>query len=101
MENSEDLREKFRKFPELTIGRKVDDPHIKGLKVRDMQSSGGVTIIQEGGMLPASLRPDTAGEKILAIFLAADLFLVVTANRGGLRGMPYLFGKEEAVDIIS
>ena len=100
MENLDDLRDKFRKFAEQTMGRKVDDTDIKGLKVRDMDSATLVTEIRVGGTLPTSLRADTPGEKILAIFEASNLFLVVTPNRGGIRGMPYLFGKDEVVEVI-
>jgi hypothetical protein len=100
MVNLNDMRENFRKFAEETFGEQVSDHNIKGLKVIDKGSTIGITTIQVNGTIPDSLRPDSPNETILAIFETSRTYLVITPNRGGLKGEPYLFGKDEVVEII-
>ena len=99
MNTFEDLKDGLRKFAEDTTGMKVIDTEIQELIVKGKVSLGGIKI-RVGEGLPMGTKVDFPGEIVLAIFETPFCFLVITPNRGGLRGMPYFFGKEEVVGIV-
>ncbi len=97
-EVTSEIRESFRKFAEETTGGKVEDLHIKSILINDRSHRRlGLVLITVGKILHPKMS-DTPGEPVLAIF-KSDEYLVVTPNRGGLRGMPYLFGADEVVSV--
>jgi hypothetical protein len=96
---TEEVRENIRKYLEETTGWAVSNRRIKALVVYPRPSRHkiyGVTI--EIGKYLDNRMSDTPNEEVMAIF-ESNAFLVCTQNRGVLRGMPYLYGKEEVQNV--
>jgi len=97
---SEDVREGIRKFVEQTMGGKVSNREIKAIWVHPRSEHKRIDddIKIEVGKYLDNRMSDTPNEKVMAIF-ESNTFLVCTPNRGVLRGMPYLYGKEEVYKV--
>jgi len=96
---SEDVREGIRKFAEETMGVKVNNREIKSIWVHPRSEHKRIDDIKiEVGKYLDNRMSDTQNEKVMAIF-ESNTFLVCTPNRGVLRGMPYLYGKEEVYKV--
>lgn len=95
-----DVKESFRKFAEETTGWQVKDTDIKKITVSIFSEHikkrivAGICVGDELNTNVSCVYP----EPILAIF-ESNAYLVITPNRGGLRGMPYLFGNEEVLSV--
>ena len=96
----EDVREGIRKFVEETMGGKVNGREIKAIWVHPRSEHKRIydDIKIEVGKYLDNRMSDTPNEKVMAIF-ESNTFLVCTPNRGVLRGMPYLYGKEEVYKV--
>ena len=97
---SEDVREGIRKFVEETMGGKVNSREIKAIWAHPRSGHKriyGDIKIKVGNYLDNRMS-DTPNEKVMAIF-ESNTFLVCTPNKGVLRGMPYLYGKEEVYKV--
>lgn len=86
-----------RRFAEDTTGWQVRDIGIKAIVARNRRYDEPVRI--EVDQEFPHLIADSPGEKVIAIF-ESNAYLVVTPNRGGIRGIPYLFGKHEVLQVI-
>ncbi|HUU56531.1 MAG TPA: hypothetical protein VMW93_04245 [bacterium] len=90
--------EAIRKFAEETTGWKVEESLIKSILIEDKSGRGfGRVKIEVGEPLHPGMS-DFPGEKVMAIF-KSNAYLVITPNRGGIRGMPYLYGLDEIVSL--
>jgi len=96
----EDVREGIRKFVEETMGGKVKSREIKAIWVQPRSEHKRIydDIKIEVGEYLDNRMSDTPNEKVMAIF-ESNTFLVCTPNRGVLRGIPYLYGKEEVYKV--
>ena len=96
----EDVREGIRKFVEETMGWKVNSREIKAIWVHPRSEHKRIydDIKIEVGEYLDNRMSDTPNEKVMAIF-ESNTFLVCTPNRGVLRGIPYLYGKEEVYKV--
>lgn len=90
---SGETREAFRRHAEHTTGWEVKDTHIKSVVVSIAEEGLGEVRIAEGDRLNPPIS-EVPNETVLAI-LESNAYLVVTANRGELRGTPYLFDKNK------
>ena len=95
----EDVREGIRKFVEENMG-KVNSREIKAIWIHPRFEHKRIhdDIKIEVGKHLDSRISDTPNEKVMAIF-ESNAFLVCTHNRGALRGIPYLYGKEEVYKV--
>ncbi len=95
---SEDLREGIRKFVEETMGR-INSREIKAIWVYPRSEHKRINDIKiEVGKYLDNRMSDTPNEQVMAIF-ESNTFLVCTPNRGVLRGIPYLYGKDEVYKV--
>ena len=93
-----EVREALRKFAEETTGWDVKDPHIKSITVRTSRHGGDLVRIAVSDMITDPTVANQTGERVLAIF-ESNAYLVVTPNRGGVRGEPYYFGRSKVVSV--
>jgi hypothetical protein len=89
-------REAFRRYVEEKTGWAVMDQNIRSIEIynRTLTLPVRITLGEELDLRFA----DTPGETVMAIF-QSNAYLVITSNRGGLRGTPYLFGLKEVVKV--
>ena len=95
-----EAKEAFRKFAETNLGWEVRDTKISKIavsKFSERKKDKVVTEICVGEEASTDLF-DTPSEPVLAIF-ESNAYLVITPNRGGLRGLPYLFGHEQVLSV--
>ena len=78
-----------RKFAEETLGWKVSERRIFSISYRH---DGKKYYVEVG-------KPDPRIREIVLVILESDTYLVCTPNRGVLRGMPILVGRNEAEKI--
>ena len=78
-----------RKFAEETLGWEVSERRIFSIAYRH----NGKDYYAEVG------KPDPRIRELVLVILESDTYLVCTANRGVLRGMPILVGRDEAEQI--
>jgi len=80
----------IKKFAKETTGWDITDRKIYNIKYR-----------HEGKDYEAKIgeRETRQGETVIAILESTVTFLVCTPNRGVIRGMPMLVGKEEIISI--
>ena len=99
LEITEKIKEGFRKFAEKTLQWNVKDTEIKSITVYAKRIRGRDKIrkITVGEEISPPIA-DTPGEPVLAIF-ESTTYLVVTPNRGGIQGVPYLWGKEDVIGV--
>ena len=99
MKITEKIKEGFRKFAEETLQWNVKDTRIKSITVyaRKIKGKDKIRKINVGEKISPPLS-DTIDEPVLAIF-ESRAFLVVTPNRGGIRGMPYLWGEDDIISV--
>ena len=96
---TDEMREGMRKFAEETLGWKVSKKKIKAIWVYPKGRYDDIGKLKiEVGKLIDSRMTDTPNENVMAIF-ESNAYLVCTFNRGGARGAPYLYGKEEVFEI--
>lgn len=94
-----EMRESFRKGAEITLGWAVRDRNILSLTISQPNRGPqtGSFRIRAGKLLPRG-EGDIPYERVLAIF-ESNAYLVITWNRGGFRGMPYLYGGNEVIGV--
>jgi hypothetical protein len=86
---AEEVYEAIRKFAVETTGWDVTDRRIFSIHYR-----------HEGKEYHAEVgKPETRGGEVVEAILESNAYLVCTANRGVLRGMPILVGKNEIHNI--
>ena len=90
-------REALIKHAEDVTGWQVKDTGINSIVVNDRELAITDVRIAEGDRL-SPLLSETPNELVLAI-LESDTYLVVTPTRGGISGMPYLFGLPQVSDV--
>jgi hypothetical protein len=95
-----EAKESFRQFAEQTTGWKVKDTNIKKIVVSKFSNASKKDVVVDISVetISNSNLFDTSSEPILAIF-ESNTYLVVTPNRGGLRGAPYLFGHDQVISV--
>ncbi len=86
-EQAEKVWQGIKKFAEDNMDRTVGDERIQRI---DYQHDGGSHTAEVGKV------DQRTNEPVFAILDAGDLYLVCTANRGTLRGLPILVGKGSA-----
>ncbi len=94
---TEKVREGIRKFAEETTGWTVSNRRIRTILVHTSRHNVGNIKIEIGKYVDSRMS-DTPNEEVMAIF-ESNAFLVCTPNRGVLRGMPYLYGKDEVYKV--
>jgi len=88
-QQAEEVYASIKKFATTTLGWPVVDRRIFRIKY---EHKGRIFHAQVG-------QPDpNVGEVVIAI-LESQAYLVCTANRGALRGVPILVGKNEVIEI--
>jgi hypothetical protein len=87
---AQNILESIKIFAKTTTGWDVTDRKIFSIKYRD----SGKDYVAEVGQ-----QDQTTGETVIAI-LESNTFLVCTPNRGVIRAMPILVGKEEVYSIV-
>jgi len=97
---AEDVRHEIKKFVEKNMYWKITSKEIKAIWVHPRSEHKRIydDIKIEVGEYLDNRMSDTPNEKVMAIF-ESNTFLVCTPNRGVLRGMPYLYGKEEVYKV--
>lgn len=98
--SSENVTEGIRKFVAETMRWKVNSREIKTIWVHPRSEHKRIydDIKIEVGQYLDNRMSDTPNEKVMAIF-ESDTFLVCTPNRGVLRNLPYLYGREEVYKV--
>ena len=86
---AQQIWEATKKFAEETMGWKVSDRRIFSIAYRH---DGKDSYVEVG-------KPDPDIQEPVLVILESNAYLVCTPNRGVLRGMPLLVGKEEAREI--
>jgi hypothetical protein len=90
---NEDQRQQVKDYLEQITGVPVKDRRIKAIQVNPSHHSLPPLYI-EVGKVCSHLEPDAEPEKVLAIF-ETTVFLVCTPKRGGGKGLPYFFARED------
>jgi hypothetical protein len=96
---SPEMKEAFRTFAEESLEWDVKDPGIRSLEVLSgTQGRGSDRVwITVGQRLPPG-EADSSYDEVLAIF-ESTAYLVVTWDRGGYQGLPYLYGKDDVLSV--
>jgi len=84
-EQAEEVYEGIKKFAKQTLGWEIESARICSITYKDKMKTVTATV---GGHEPRE------GEVVVAI-LESNTYLVCTPNRGVLRGMPIMVGKQE------
>ncbi|MGO9085949.1 MAG: hypothetical protein ACLQBK_12035 [Candidatus Sulfotelmatobacter sp.] len=88
-QRAEDIRDATKKFAADTLGWQVTDRRIQSISFQDKGKSVQAVV--------GKIEPIT-GETVVVI-LESNTFLLCTPNRGVLRGMPILVGKNEVTSV--
>lgn len=85
------------KHAEQSLGTTILRTDIVRMSVRSHKYKSSVDIEVEGDF-PEKIS-DSPGEKVVAILESkiGARFLVITPNRGAIRGIPYLFGEQDVI----
>ena len=86
---AEQVYEATKKFAEETLAWKVTDRRIQSIDFKDK----GNRVRAEVG------KPDPFTSETVIAILESTTFLVCTPNRGVVRGMPFLVGKHEVINL--
>jgi len=94
--NDSDL-ENIRKYLEKLIGVKVRNRKIKAIGIRSKYRWQSDMYV-EVGKYYSNLEPNSPKEQVTAIF-ESTVFCVCTPERGMLKGLPYLFSREDVYKV--
>ena len=85
--------EEIRDYLETLYPGKIRRKHIRAIKVNSSYRWQPQLLIEVGKSY-RELEPDAPLDKVIAIF-ESDSFLVCTEKRGGGKGIPYYFTRED------
>lgn len=88
-------RERVRQYLEKLVKAPVQDKVVRSLTVNPLYHGSSKMTISVGHNA-ANLEPGASIQMVLAIYESKS-FLVVTANRGNMQGLPYFFTRQEVV----
>ncbi|MFZ5980088.1 MAG: hypothetical protein ACOYVF_05600 [Candidatus Zixiibacteriota bacterium] len=90
-------QDQIKTYLENLLGKKMKNRPIRALDVNPRYHGSPKLHIEEGQPC-AGLEPGAPGEIVLGIF-EADFFCVCTAGRGAGKGIPYLFHRQDVLNV--
>jgi hypothetical protein len=94
---NDDELSNIRVYLEKLFGQKIEKKKIKSITVNPLYHGQNRRTIVVGKTY-SDLEPNASSEQVLAIFESKS-YLVCTAERGALQGMPYIFTRDTILSV--